>query len=192
MRTRESSLPTSIEQSLVHSAACGRAVCRSMYQNSPGSGRRPQSPTSRICSSCSIRTAGTGWKGARWRALDWRGRPFALFLSDNDCCLGRRSLLERQLANETFSEAEKQNIMQQLEQRESEYTRFSRQRMSVSDFEPLTVIGRGAFGEVRPARSEVRRSGAASTCPLKALIDVCEPRCRCAYAERRQRVRSWR
>ncbi|KAK9804966.1 hypothetical protein WJX73_005308 [Symbiochloris irregularis] len=61
----------------------------------------------------------------------------------------RRSLLEQQLKSETFSEEEKQNIIQQLEQREREYIRFSRHRMSAGDFEPLTVIGRGAFGEVR-------------------------------------------
>lgn len=59
----------------------------------------------------------------------------------------RRSLVERQLQTETFSEEEKQSIIEQLEQREREYTRFQRQRMSAADFEPLTVIGRGAFGE---------------------------------------------
>lgn len=31
---------------------------------------------------------------------------------------------------------------------ESDYTRLQRQRMSNDDFEPLTIIGRGAFGEV--------------------------------------------
>ena len=70
--------------------------------------------------------------------------------------LERRSLVERQLQTETFSEEEKQNIIQELEQREREYTRFQRQRMSAADFEPLTVIGRGAFGEASLFRTQVQ------------------------------------
>ena len=35
-----------------------------------------------------------------------------------------------------------------LERRERDFTRLQRQRMSAADFEPLTLIGRGAFGEV--------------------------------------------
>lgn len=68
--------------------------------------------------------------------------------------LDRRSQIERQLQTETFSEEEKSNILEKLEQREREYMRFQRQRMSAADFEPLTVIGRGAFGEVRLCREK--------------------------------------
>lgn len=37
----------------------------------------------------------------------------------------------------------------ELEKRESDFTRLQRARLSADDFEPLTIIGRGAFGEVR-------------------------------------------
>ncbi len=40
-------------------------------------------------------------------------------------------------------------LLTELEKKESDYMRLQRQRMSSDDFEPLTIIGRGAFGEVR-------------------------------------------
>jgi hypothetical protein len=45
-------------------------------------------------------------------------------------------------------EAEAAKILGELEKRESDYMRLQRTRMSADDFEPLTIIGRGAFGEV--------------------------------------------
>ncbi len=45
-------------------------------------------------------------------------------------------------------EDQRRAIMSELERRESDYTRLQRQRMGADDFEPLTIIGRGAFGEV--------------------------------------------
>ena len=38
--------------------------------------------------------------------------------------------------------------MQANDQRERDFLRLQRQRLSAVDFEPLTIIGRGAFGEV--------------------------------------------
>jgi serine/threonine kinase 38 len=49
-------------------------------------------------------------------------------------------------------EAEAAKILGELEKRESDYMRLQRTRMTADDFEPLTIIGRGAFGEVRPPR----------------------------------------
>ena len=63
-------------------------------------------------------------------------------------CLRRRSQLEQALQNDQLTEAEKQKQREDFEKREREYTRFQRTRMTAADFEPLTVIGRGAFGEV--------------------------------------------
>lgn len=40
-------------------------------------------------------------------------------------------------------------VLAELEKRESDYTRLQRARITPDDFEPLTIIGRGAFGEVR-------------------------------------------
>lgn len=60
----------------------------------------------------------------------------------------RRLQLERQLQTETLTDEERQNILQSLERRERDFTRLQRQRLSATDFELLTIIGRGAFGEV--------------------------------------------
>ena len=58
------------------------------------------------------------------------------------------SSLEARLAAGQLSEADFGAALAELERRESEYTRLQRHRMSVADFELLTIIGRGAFGEV--------------------------------------------
>jgi serine/threonine kinase 38 len=58
------------------------------------------------------------------------------------------ALLPRQLTEEERSAA-----LAELQRRETEYTRLRRQKLTVDDFEPLTIIGRGAFGEVRPSRA---------------------------------------
>lgn len=62
------------------------------------------------------------------------------------CC--RRADLEEKLRQEQYSEEEKKRVIEELEQRERDFTRLQRQRLSFADFEPLTIIGRGAFGEV--------------------------------------------
>jgi serine/threonine kinase 38 len=72
----------------------------------------------------------------RRHRLSWQGPP------------RRRGALEEELEREGITEEEKQRIMAELEKRERDYTRLQRQRMCADDFEPLTIIGRGAFGEV--------------------------------------------
>jgi len=52
------------------------------------------------------------------------------------------------LQSEKLTDEERQNILQSLERRERDFTRLQRQRLSATDFELLTIIGRGAFGEV--------------------------------------------
>jgi len=52
------------------------------------------------------------------------------------------------LQTEKLTDEERQNILQSLERRERDFTRLQRQRLSATDFELLTIIGRGAFGEV--------------------------------------------
>lgn len=39
-------------------------------------------------------------------------------------------------------------MMRNLERRETEYMRLQRRKIGIDDFEQLTVIGKGAFGEV--------------------------------------------
>ena len=50
-----------------------------------------------------------------------------------------------------FNEA----LMKELEEKERMYTRLKRTKLSPNDFEPLTIIGKGAFGEVRLVREKL-------------------------------------
>lgn len=61
---------------------------------------------------------------------------------------GRRNQLERELQLERVSDDQRRQYLDKLEARERDYTRLQRQRLSADDFELLTIIGRGAFGEV--------------------------------------------
>lgn len=59
-----------------------------------------------------------------------------------------RSILEQNLADADVPVEDKMNILKNFEKREMEYMRLQRQKMGVDDFELLSIIGRGAFGEV--------------------------------------------
>lgn len=61
----------------------------------------------------------------------------------------RRSVLEKKLASSDVPEEEQINLLKDLERKETEYIRLKRHKISVNDFDILTIIGRGAFGEVR-------------------------------------------
>ena len=67
----------------------------------------------------------------------------------------RRWKLEQELQQGQLTEAERKEVVNLLERRERDFTRLQRQRMSAADFEPLTLIGRGAFGEVLTASAAV-------------------------------------
>ncbi|KAK3016827.1 hypothetical protein RJ639_006366 [Escallonia herrerae] len=66
----------------------------------------------------------------------------------------RRSMLEKKLASSDVSEEEQLNLLKDLERKETEYMRLKRHKFCVDDFELLTIIGRGAFGEVRLCREK--------------------------------------
>ncbi|KAK4441577.1 Serine/threonine-protein kinase tricorner [Sesamum alatum] len=66
----------------------------------------------------------------------------------------RRSLLERKLADADVSEEDQSNLLKFLEKKETEYMRLQRHKMGVADFDLLTMIGKGAFGEVRVCREK--------------------------------------
>lgn len=66
----------------------------------------------------------------------------------------RRTALEEELDKEGLTAADRQRIMSEHAKRESDYTRLQRQRLSHEDFDKLTIIGRGAFGEVRIVREK--------------------------------------
>ncbi|KAG4917166.1 hypothetical protein JHK87_054723 [Glycine soja] len=62
----------------------------------------------------------------------------------------RRNMLEKKLADAEVSEEEQHNLLQHLEKKEREIMRLQRHKMGADDFEPLTMIGKGAFGEFWP------------------------------------------
>ncbi|XP_019165275.1 PREDICTED: serine/threonine-protein kinase tricorner [Ipomoea nil] len=66
----------------------------------------------------------------------------------------RRILLEKKLADADVSEEDQSNLLKFLEKKETEYMRLQRRKMGADDFELLTMIGKGAFGEVRICREK--------------------------------------
>ena len=61
----------------------------------------------------------------------------------------RYERLEETMREEGLTEQQKQEKRLQHAVKETEFLRLKRSRLGVEDFEPLKVIGRGAFGEVR-------------------------------------------
>ncbi|KAL9252562.1 putative serine/threonine-protein kinase ndrA [Drosera capensis] len=66
----------------------------------------------------------------------------------------RRVMLEKKLEDADVSKEEQNNILKYFEKKETEYMRLQRHKMGSDDFEPLTMIGKGAFGEVRICREK--------------------------------------
>uniref|UniRef100_A0A7N0TV32 non-specific serine/threonine protein kinase n=1 Tax=Kalanchoe fedtschenkoi TaxID=63787 RepID=A0A7N0TV32_KALFE len=66
----------------------------------------------------------------------------------------RRTMLEKKLADADVSEEDQNNLLKYLEKKETEYMRLQRHKMGVDDFELLTMIGKGAFGEVRVCKEK--------------------------------------
>ncbi|KAG1707845.1 hypothetical protein DVH05_024496 [Phytophthora capsici] len=64
----------------------------------------------------------------------------------------RRNTLEQQMAAMRLTERKKEQYRQELRSKELQSLRHQRKRLAVGDFQPLAVIGRGAFGEVRLVR----------------------------------------
>ncbi|KAI8560900.1 hypothetical protein RHMOL_Rhmol04G0291800 [Rhododendron molle] len=67
----------------------------------------------------------------------------------------RRNMLEKKLADAEVSEEEQNNLLKYLEKKETEYMRIQRHKMGADDFEPLTMIGKGAFGESGKIPAEI-------------------------------------
>eukprot|EP01024_Parvocaulis_polyphysoides_P024239 TRINITY_DN2221_c1_g1_i2.p1 TRINITY_DN2221_c1_g1~~TRINITY_DN2221_c1_g1_i2.p1 ORF type:complete len:340 (-),score=57.87 TRINITY_DN2221_c1_g1_i2:55-1074(-) len=80
--------------------------------------------------------------------------------------IARRNQLNKQLeANEEISEEEKQKKIQELKEKERMYLMLKMKKFSIDDFELLTIIGRGAFGEVRV----VKEKKSDKICAMKKL-----------------------
>ncbi|KAL2525317.1 Uncharacterized protein Adt_10371 [Abeliophyllum distichum] len=59
------------------------------------------------------------------------------------------------IANSHISDEEQMNLLNELQRKETEYMRLKRHKISVEDFDLLTIIGREAFGEVRLCREKI-------------------------------------
>jgi serine/threonine kinase 38 len=66
----------------------------------------------------------------------------------------RRRALQRRAQEAQISSEEEEEMMRNLEKKETEYMRLQRHKIGIDDFEQLTVIGKGAFGEVRLCRAK--------------------------------------
>ncbi|KAA8537752.1 hypothetical protein F0562_027668 [Nyssa sinensis] len=66
----------------------------------------------------------------------------------------RRRALQRRAQDAQVSTEEQEEMLRDLERRETENMRLQRHRVGIDDFEQLTVIGKGAFGEVRLCRAK--------------------------------------
>ncbi|TMW61988.1 hypothetical protein Poli38472_009481 [Pythium oligandrum] len=78
----------------------------------------------------------------------------------------RRHTLEQQMDAMRLTERKKEQYRQELRSQELQSMRHQRKRLSVNDFLPLAVIGRGAFGEVRL----VRKKDTAEVFALKSML----------------------
>mmetsp|Transcript_26018 Transcript_26018/g.25614 ORF Transcript_26018/g.25614 Transcript_26018/m.25614 type:complete len:97 (+) Transcript_26018:170-460(+) len=54
----------------------------------------------------------------------------------------------------SLSTTDQELIKQEILHREAEQMRQKRQKITIFDFEPIAIIGRGAFGEVRVVRKK--------------------------------------
>jgi serine/threonine kinase 38 len=66
----------------------------------------------------------------------------------------RQEELEKTMEAMNLSPDMKEKMQAKLKQEEDEFNKNRRKKMSVYDFETLTIIGRGAFGEVRVCRKK--------------------------------------
>lgn len=64
------------------------------------------------------------------------------------------SNLKDKMTEMNLSNTDKQLITQEIQHKEAQLLRKKRQKISVFDFEPLALIGKGAFGEVRLVRNK--------------------------------------
>lgn len=60
----------------------------------------------------------------------------------------RRRALQRRAQEAQVSNEEQEQMLRSLERKETEYMRLQRHKIRIDDFEQLTIIGKGAFGEV--------------------------------------------
>lgn len=66
----------------------------------------------------------------------------------------RRRAVQQRAQEAQVSTEEQEEMLKNLERRETEFMRLQRRKIGIDDFEQLTIIGKGAFGEVRLCRAK--------------------------------------
>lgn len=85
--------------------------------------------------------------------------------------LRRRRALEEELQKPGLTQEERDAARAELARREREFSRLQRQRLSMDDYEPLKLIGKGAFGEVGLSVGwGVRLGWADELCEMDGLV----------------------
>ena len=85
-------------------------------------------------------------------ALSYIERKYSKWRDDESQRQVAWQMLEQKMVHLGLSQKEKDIIKQDILHKEAELNRRARQKVSVKDYEPLSIIGRGAFGEVRICR----------------------------------------
>ncbi|GAM24873.1 hypothetical protein SAMD00019534_080480 [Acytostelium subglobosum LB1] len=80
--------------------------------------------------------------------------------------LSRRKDLEEKMGNMKLTAKEQNDMIKELDKKESDYNRLKRIKLKRSDFDLIKVIGRGAFGEV----SLVRKKESGELFAMKRLV----------------------
>lgn len=66
----------------------------------------------------------------------------------------RREKIEKQMEDMKLSQDVRRNMMAKLQEEEAKLSQQIKQKIKLDDFEMLSIIGRGAFGEVRVCRKK--------------------------------------
>lgn len=93
-------------------------------------------------------------------------QKYATMKKEREESRARRDTLEQQMSAMKLTEDKKAQYRKELAVQEIDNMRHQRKRLGVQDFQPLAVIGRGAFGEVRL----VRKKDSGEVFALKSLV----------------------
>lgn len=93
-------------------------------------------------------------------------QKYAAMKKEREESRARRDTLEQQMHALKLTEDKKARYRKELAVQEIDNMRNQRKRLGVQDFQPLAVIGRGAFGEVRL----VRKKDSGEVFALKSLV----------------------
>jgi serine/threonine kinase 38 len=63
-----------------------------------------------------------------------------------------KGVLEERMLDLNLNQNEKASIKKEILKKDAEHQRLKRTKITQHDFEPIAIIGRGAFGEVRLCR----------------------------------------